>query len=67
MPFGSGECQLSVSSGLHFHGYWPSFQSSAPINRATDLTVLKEKFETPTPNNPTGKSAPWNGHLRVNC
>jgi cellulose synthase-like protein len=30
MPFGSGECQLSVSSGLHFHGYWPSFQSSAP-------------------------------------
>ncbi|XP_073011401.1 cellulose synthase-like protein D2 [Typha latifolia] len=27
-----------------------------PINRATDLAVLKEKFETPTPNNPTGKS-----------
>jgi hypothetical protein len=27
-----------------------------PINRATDLSVLKEKFETPTPNNPTGKS-----------
>ncbi|XP_059306742.1 cellulose synthase-like protein D3 [Lycium ferocissimum] len=27
-----------------------------PINRATDLNVLKEKFETPTPTNPTGKS-----------
>ncbi|KAL3837962.1 hypothetical protein ACJIZ3_022553 [Penstemon smallii] len=27
-----------------------------PINRATDLNVLKEKFETPTPSNPTGKS-----------
>lgn len=27
-----------------------------PINRATDLNVLKDKFETPTPNNPTGKS-----------
>ncbi|KAM3397242.1 cellulose synthase-like protein D3 [Capsicum galapagoense] len=27
-----------------------------PVNRATDLNVLKEKFETPTPTNPTGKS-----------
>ncbi|KAK4374149.1 hypothetical protein RND71_004826 [Anisodus tanguticus] len=27
-----------------------------PINRATDLNVLKEKFETPTPTNPSGKS-----------
>nr|GME00064.1 cellulose synthase-like protein D3 [Ipomoea batatas] len=27
-----------------------------PINRATDLNVLKEKFETPTPANPSGKS-----------
>ncbi|CAH9110957.1 unnamed protein product [Cuscuta europaea] len=27
-----------------------------PINRATDLNVLKDKFELPTPNNPTGKS-----------
>ncbi|GER46779.1 cellulose synthase-like protein [Striga asiatica] len=27
-----------------------------PVNRATDLNVLKEKFETPTPNNPSGKS-----------
>ncbi|KAI3469140.1 hypothetical protein Pfo_025803 [Paulownia fortunei] len=27
-----------------------------PVNRATDLNVLKEKFETPSPTNPTGKS-----------
>ncbi|RAL54763.1 hypothetical protein DM860_001891 [Cuscuta australis] len=27
-----------------------------PINRATDLNVLKEKFETPSPANPSGKS-----------
>ncbi|GLU05362.1 hypothetical protein SLE2022_224640 [Rubroshorea leprosula] len=27
-----------------------------PINRATDLDVLREKFETPNPNNPSGKS-----------
>ncbi|KAG5589301.1 hypothetical protein H5410_039815 [Solanum commersonii] len=27
-----------------------------PVNRATDLTVLKERFETPTSTNPTGKS-----------
>ncbi|XP_071732144.1 cellulose synthase-like protein D3 isoform X2 [Rutidosis leptorrhynchoides] len=27
-----------------------------PVNRATDLNVLKEKFELPTVNNPTGKS-----------
>ncbi|KAA8525835.1 hypothetical protein F0562_007690 [Nyssa sinensis] len=28
----------------------------SPVNRATDLNVLKEKFETPSPNNLTGKS-----------
>nr|XP_043638830.1 cellulose synthase-like protein D2 [Erigeron canadensis] len=28
----------------------------APVNRATDLNVLKEKFETPSPENPSGKS-----------
>ncbi|KAK3017672.1 hypothetical protein RJ639_003989 [Escallonia herrerae] len=27
-----------------------------PVNRATDLKVLKEKFETPSLHNPTGKS-----------
>ncbi|GAA0167548.1 hypothetical protein Leryth_021151 [Lithospermum erythrorhizon] len=28
----------------------------SPVNRATDLNVLKEKFETPNPSNPSGKS-----------
>ncbi|XP_052210061.1 cellulose synthase-like protein D3 isoform X2 [Diospyros lotus] len=28
----------------------------SPVNRATDLNVLKEKFETTGPHNPTGKS-----------
>ncbi|PKA55734.1 Cellulose synthase-like protein D2 [Apostasia shenzhenica] len=27
-----------------------------PVNRITDLSVLKDKFETPSPSNPTGKS-----------
>ncbi|PKA62428.1 Cellulose synthase-like protein D4 [Apostasia shenzhenica] len=27
-----------------------------PVNRTTDLQVLKEKFETPAPANPTGRS-----------
>ncbi|GAB2273428.1 Cellulose synthase-like protein D2 [Dionaea muscipula] len=27
-----------------------------PVSRVVDLNVLKEKFETPGPNNPTGKS-----------
>ncbi|GAA0174978.1 DNA-binding transcription factor [Lithospermum erythrorhizon] len=27
-----------------------------PINRATDLSVLKDNFETPSPDNPTGRS-----------
>lgn len=27
-----------------------------PINRTTDLDVLREKFETPSPSNPNGKS-----------
>ncbi|CAL9079326.1 unnamed protein product [Musa textilis] len=27
-----------------------------PINRATDLSVLKEKFDMPSPSNPTGRS-----------
>jgi hypothetical protein len=27
-----------------------------PVNRVADLDVLKEKFETPSPGNPTGKS-----------
>lgn len=27
-----------------------------PVNRATDLAVLKDKFELPSPDNPTGRS-----------
>ncbi|KAL8141452.1 hypothetical protein V2J09_014484 [Rumex salicifolius] len=27
-----------------------------PINRSTDLVILKEKFEMPSPSNPTGRS-----------
>lgn len=27
-----------------------------PINRATDLAALRDKFETPSPSNPTGRS-----------
>ncbi|RLM61398.1 hypothetical protein C2845_PM14G08990 [Panicum miliaceum] len=27
-----------------------------PVNRSTDLSVLKEKFETPSPSNPHGRS-----------
>ncbi|RHN49460.1 putative 1,4-beta-D-xylan synthase [Medicago truncatula] len=27
-----------------------------PVNHSADLNVLKEKFESPSPNNPTGKS-----------
>ncbi|XP_010267650.1 PREDICTED: cellulose synthase-like protein D3 [Nelumbo nucifera] len=27
-----------------------------PVNRSTDLAILKDKFETPSPNNPTGIS-----------
>ncbi|KAH0448875.1 hypothetical protein IEQ34_022675 [Dendrobium chrysotoxum] len=28
----------------------------SPINRATDLSILKQKFESPSPSNPTAKS-----------
>ncbi|KAL5099905.1 hypothetical protein RYX36_004232 [Vicia faba] len=32
------------------------FPKLFPLNRVADLDVLKEKFETPSPHNPTGKS-----------
>ncbi|KAG9140018.1 hypothetical protein Leryth_010527 [Lithospermum erythrorhizon] len=49
---------MSIICELWFAFSWlldqlPKF---SPVNRATDLTVLKEKFETPSPANPTGKS-----------
>ncbi|XP_010485639.1 PREDICTED: cellulose synthase-like protein D3 [Camelina sativa] len=49
---------MSVVCELWFAFSWllDQLPKLCPINRATDLNVLKEKFETPTPSNPTGKS-----------
>lgn len=49
---------MSVVCELWFAFSWllDQMPKLCPINRSTDLNVLKEKFETPTPNNPTGKS-----------
>ncbi|KVI07514.1 Cellulose synthase [Cynara cardunculus var. scolymus] len=49
---------MSVVCELWFAFSWVLDQMPKlnPVNRATDLNVLKEKFELPTLNNPTGKS-----------
>uniref|UniRef100_A0A7C9DX19 Cellulose synthase (UDP-forming) n=1 Tax=Opuntia streptacantha TaxID=393608 RepID=A0A7C9DX19_OPUST len=49
---------MSVVCELWFAFSWllDQLPKLCPVNRATDLNVLKEKFETPSPNNPTGKS-----------
>ncbi|QHO11220.1 Cellulose synthase-like protein [Arachis hypogaea] len=49
---------MSVVCEIWFAFSWllDQLPKLCPINRSTDLNVLKEKFETPTPNNPTGKS-----------
>nr|KYP52704.1 Cellulose synthase-like protein D3 [Cajanus cajan] len=49
---------MSVVCEIWFAFSWVLDQlpKLCPVNRSTDLNVLKEKFETPTPNNPTGKS-----------
>lgn len=49
---------MSVVCEIWFAFSWVLDQlpKLCPINRATDLAVLKEKFETTTPDNPTGKS-----------
>ncbi|XP_021851728.1 cellulose synthase-like protein D3 isoform X1 [Spinacia oleracea] len=49
---------LSVVCELWFAFSWVLDQLPKlnPVNRITDLTVLKEKFEMAGPNNPTGKS-----------
>uniref|UniRef100_A0A7N0VN56 Cellulose synthase-like protein D3 n=1 Tax=Kalanchoe fedtschenkoi TaxID=63787 RepID=A0A7N0VN56_KALFE len=49
---------MSVVCELWFAFSWllDQLPKLCPINRSTDLTVLKEKFETPSPNNPSGKS-----------
>ncbi|XP_021846318.1 cellulose synthase-like protein D3 [Spinacia oleracea] len=49
---------MSVVCEIWFAFSWllDQMPKLCPINRATDLNVLKDKFETPSPNNPTGKS-----------
>ncbi|KAA0043044.1 hypothetical protein IC582_025388 [Cucumis melo] len=49
---------MSVVCEIWFAFSWllDQLPKLCPINRATDLNVLKEKFETPSPSNPTGKS-----------
>ncbi|XP_031501885.1 cellulose synthase-like protein D2 [Nymphaea colorata] len=49
---------MSVVCEIWFGFSWllDQLPKLCPVNRATDLAVLKEKFETPGPDNPTGKS-----------
>lgn len=49
---------MSVVCEIWFAFSWilDQLPKLCPINRATDLSVLQEKFETPGPNNPSGKS-----------
>ncbi|CAM8986767.1 unnamed protein product [Rhodiola kirilowii] len=49
---------MSVVCELWFAFSWllDQLPKLCPVNRATDLSVLKDKFETPSPNNPKGKS-----------
>ncbi|XP_009384732.2 cellulose synthase-like protein D2 [Musa acuminata AAA Group] len=49
---------MSVVCELWFAFSWllDQLPKLCPVNRATDLAVLKEKFEMATPYNPTGKS-----------
>ncbi|KAL9342110.1 hypothetical protein Peur_065435 [Populus x canadensis] len=49
---------MSVVCEIWFAFSWllDQLPKLCPINRATDLNVLKDKFETPSLSNPTGKS-----------
>ncbi|KAF4401739.1 hypothetical protein G4B88_000787 [Cannabis sativa] len=49
---------LSVICEIWFAFSWllDQLPKLCPINRVSDLDVLKEKFETPNPSNPSGKS-----------
>ncbi|XP_054809701.1 cellulose synthase-like protein D3 [Prosopis cineraria] len=49
---------MSVVCEIWFAFSWllDQLPKLCPINRFADLDVLKEKFETPNPSNPTGKS-----------
>ncbi|OAY75339.1 Cellulose synthase-like protein D1 [Ananas comosus] len=54
--YGCGGCPSFVSCGSPSPWLLDQLPKLCPVNRATDLAVLEEKFETPHPNNPTGKS-----------
>ncbi|PON63300.1 Cellulose synthase [Parasponia andersonii] len=49
---------LSVICEIWFAFSWllDQLPKLCPVNRVADLDVLKEKFETPNPSNPSGKS-----------
>ncbi|RWW81203.1 hypothetical protein BHE74_00010426 [Ensete ventricosum] len=49
---------MSVVCELWFAFSWllDQLPKLCPVNRAADLAILREKFETPTANNPSGKS-----------
>ncbi|CAN6476819.1 unnamed protein product [Victoria cruziana] len=49
---------MSVVCEIWFAFSWilDQMPKLCPINRATDLQVLKDKFEMPSPSNPTGRS-----------
>ncbi|KAE9606489.1 hypothetical protein Lal_00013986 [Lupinus albus] len=49
---------MSVVCEIWFAFSWilDQLPKLCPVNRSTDLNILKEKFETPTLSNPTGKS-----------
>uniref|UniRef100_A0A0E0DVP7 Cellulose synthase-like protein D2 n=1 Tax=Oryza meridionalis TaxID=40149 RepID=A0A0E0DVP7_9ORYZ len=49
---------MSVVCELWFGLSWllDQLPKLCPVNRATDLAVLNDKFETPTPSNPNGRS-----------
>lgn len=49
---------MSIVCELWFAFSWllDQLPKLCPVNRSTDLNLLKEKFESPSPNNPKGKS-----------
>ena len=49
---------MSIVCEIWFAFSWilDQFPKFCPISRATDLEVLKEKFDMPSPSNPTGRS-----------
>lgn len=49
---------MSVSCEIWFAFSWilDQFPKLFPVNRSTDLEVLRDKFDMPSPSNPTGRS-----------